>query len=175
MWKTVSVGFVAISVFIGLLILGFPARGEAKIIDGKGVTQADAGWNLSVALGVNNMFSSDYWYPVSAGSGASIYVVDSGVSEEGFNEGAVANGYNVVNDDVSGSAKNDCLGHGSKVASVVGSEKYGLAKHATIVPVKVSECEEAYSQDNIIEGLEWIKNNPPVNGSTGIGGFIPTL
>ena len=147
-----------------------PAAGNAHTapIVNSGVTQTNSGWALASFINVDDISSENFWYPNDAGKGATVYIVDSGVANDSKIFDNVTSGFNALNSDSSGSANTDCTNHGTQVASVVAGELSGLAKHATVVPVKVGECEETYDNKNIISGLEWVKANPPANGSTGI-------
>src|SRR5690606_17795878 len=77
-----------------------------------------------------------------------------------------------------GRGTNDCNGHGTHVASTVGGTTYGVAKGATLVPVRVLGCTGSGSTSGIIAGMDWVANNAPrpsvVNMSLG-GGAATTL
>ncbi|MFC6879454.1 MULTISPECIES: S8 family peptidase [Actinomadura] len=113
-----------------------------------------------------------YTYP-GAGTGVTVYVVDTGVriSHRTF-EGRASNGYDFVDKDATAQ---DCHGHGTHVAGTVGGEEYGVAKDAQIVAVRVLDC-DGYSPDRYaIEGLEWIARNArkPAVGNMSIGSDPP--
>lgn len=163
-----SVGLACASVLFFV-----PAESQASTTKpATALFQANAGWGLAASLNVNSIDEGNYWYPKTAGAGATVYVVDSGVSnnEKIFYNSNVTKGYDATNGSVDGSANVDCSGHGTTVASVVAGGETGVAKKATIVPIKVSNCEnkEGYENKVIVSGLEWVKNNPPANGTTGI-------
>jgi subtilisin family serine protease len=90
----------------------------------------------------------------SAGAGVSTYVVDTGVlaSHTDFG-GRVAAGWTAVAD---GLGSSDCNGHGTHVAGTVAGKTYGVAKAATIVPVRVLNCSGSGYNSDIIAGLDWI-------------------
>jgi subtilisin family serine protease len=52
----------------------------------------------------------------------------------------------------------DCNGHGTAVASVVASTTYGVAKKASIIPVRVTDCNGWATGANLTRGLNWILN-----------------
>jgi subtilisin family serine protease len=52
-------------------------------------------------------------------------------------------------------------GHGTAVASVAAGLTYGVAKSATIIPVRVSRCDGHGDTSVFVQGLDWIYNNPP--------------
>lgn len=121
----------------------------------------------------------------STGAGVYIYVVDSGVmaqhsefwaSETDTSHPRVLSGYNAAARVPSNPtapdtapADNPCNGwgitrsqiynggHGTAVASVAAGRKVGFAKGATIVPVKVIECDPFRGTIGMLtEGVDWI-------------------
>ena len=96
--------------------------------------------------------SRSYTY-TAAGQGVRAYVIDTGTRRdhpEFLNR--VAPGYNVF--DGSSNAF-DCNGHGTHVAGILGSSTYGVAKGATIVPVKIFGCGDTTSLAAILAGVDW--------------------
>jgi Subtilase family/Peptidase inhibitor I9 len=87
------------------------------------------------------------------GAGVSVYVVDTGIlAEHADFGGRVAGGFNAFAD--GGTA--DCNGHGTHVAGVVGGSTYGVAKSATLVPVRVLDCNGSGSVSTLLAGLDWV-------------------
>jgi subtilisin family serine protease len=104
-----------------------------------------------------------YKYPDSAGAGVRVYVLDTGVlgTLPGFG-GRVLTGF----DTLAGlrtphQANLDCNGHGTAVAGIIASATYGVAKSATIVPVRVADCKGGIVPANIVKGIDWIIKNHP--------------
>ena len=88
------------------------------------------------------------------GAGVSAYVIDTGVysaSAEFTNR--VASGFTAFND---GNGTNDCHSHGTHVAGTVAGSTYGLATQATIIPVRVLDCNGSGSTAGIVAGIDWI-------------------
>ena len=113
-----------------------------------------------------------YSYPDSAGAGVRVYVLDTGVQGNlaGF-EGRVATGFDAIAKFKEPSQSNrDCNGHGTAVAGVVASATYGVAKKATIVPVRVADCKGGVSPASIVKGIDWIVKNHPRN-TPGVANF----
>lgn len=103
--------------------------------------------------GLDNKFN----YPTNGGSGVKVYVVDTGVQADLPNfQGRVTAGYDATG---SGVANIDCNGHGTHVAGTVASSVYGVAKSATIVPVKVIGCSGMGQYSWVLSGLDWIAAN----------------
>ncbi|OYX52826.1 MAG: hypothetical protein B7Y93_08700, partial [Micrococcales bacterium 32-70-13] len=124
-------------------------------------TQTDAPWGLSRIDQVALPVDSSYTYPSSAGAGIPVYVVDTGVSANATQyQTRLLPGRNFAADRAIGTDTSDCQGHGSHVAGIVGSTTYGVAKSATIVPVRVFEC-NGYGDTNALFGaLDWIATQP---------------
>ena len=124
----------------------------------------------------------------STGAGVDIYVLDTGIrrSHTEFT-GRVATGYWVPTINVGGSVRtltstDDDCGHGSHVAGIAAGANTGVAKAATIVPVKIfpggSEaiCEAGTTVTAAIAGINWVLANRTVgkpavaNLSLGVSG-----
>ena len=88
------------------------------------------------------------------GKGVTAYVVDTGVlSAHSELTGRLAAGYTVIDD---GKGTEDCHGHGTHVAGTTAGTTYGVAKGATVVPVRVLACDGAGSTSGIVTSLDWI-------------------
>lgn len=103
--------------------------------------------------------------PATAGTGALVYIVDSGVQGDlpAFN-GHVTPGYDAYTHTVPDTAT-DCDGHGTTVASVI-TGPTGIAPNATIIPVKAFSC-SPFDPATIADALAWIRTHHPA-GTTGI-------
>ncbi|MGB1727946.1 MAG: S8 family serine peptidase, partial [Ilumatobacteraceae bacterium] len=87
------------------------------------------------------------------GSGAVIFVVDTGVSTHDDFGARLVTGRDIVDSDNDAS---DCDGHGTHVASTAAGTNYGIATSATIVPVRVLDCWGSGSTSGVVAGLEWV-------------------
>lgn len=135
--------------------------------------QPNPPWGLDridqVSLPLDNL----YRYP-NTGDESTVYIVDTGIN---FNHveftGRALPGTDTVGD---GGAGWDCNGHGSLLASIVAGERYGVAKDATVISVRVLSCTGAGSISGVLAGLDWIRINQAPNSTAllALGGGAST-
>jgi len=116
-------------------------------------TQSDAPWGLDRvdqrALPLSTSYTSD-----GRGEGVTVYVMDTGVLAEHRDFGGrVVDGWTAIDD---GRGTADCNGHGTHVAGTVAGTYAGVAKQATIVPVRVLGCDGSGVGSGLVAGLRWI-------------------
>lgn len=112
----------------------------------------------------------------SLGAGVRAYVIDSGLQANHPEFGGRAqNVYDAVGDGQNG---NDCNGHGTHVAGIVGSVKYGVAKGVALRGVRAVNCSGSGTTSGIIASLDWVRVNavrPAVANMSLGGGFSSAL
>lgn len=107
--------------------------------------------------------TSSFGY-VSAGAGATAYIADTGIYPHNDFAGRLSSvGYSGIAD---GNGTVDCNGHGTHVAGTVAGTTYGIAKKATLVPVRVLGCDGRGSYSTVIAGLDWILSSANTNSKT---------
>lgn len=120
---------------------------------------------------------SGSYSPVASGAGVSAYVIDSGVlaSHNDFG-GRVGGGWTAISD---GQGTSDCNGHGTHVAGIIAGETYGVAKAASIIPVRVVDCTGSGYTSDLIAGLDWVAANhvagTPAVANLSIGGPVSSM
>lgn len=119
-------------------------------------TQANATWGLDRIDQPNLPLSGTYTY-ATAGAGVRVFVVDTGIRADHTElAGRVQSGYSAIAD---GNGTTDCNGHGTHVAGTIAGTTWGVAKQATVVPIRVLGCDGSGTSSGVIAGLDWIATN----------------
>jgi subtilisin family serine protease len=120
-------------------------------------TQTNAPWGLDRIDQASLPLSGTYTYPDSAGSGVTVYVIDTGVRITHQQiSGRASHGYDAVDGDSNASDGN---GHGTHVATTVAGTTYGVAKKAKIVGVRVLNNSGSGTTAGVIAGIDWVTRN----------------
>jgi subtilisin family serine protease len=139
-------------------------------------TQTNAPWGLDRVDQALLPLSGTYTYPDSAGSGVTVYVIDTGVRITHQQiSGRASHGYDAVDGDNNASDGN---GHGTHVATTIAGSTYGVAKKAKIVGVRVLNNSGSGTTAGVIAGIDWVTKNhsgPSVANMSLGGGASATL
>ena len=91
-----------------------------------------------------------YVYNPDGGEGVTAYVIDTGINVDHVEfEGRAVWGKTIPKNDVD----KDANGHGTHCAGTIGSRKYGVAKAAKIVAVKVLGSNGQGSMSDVVAGV----------------------
>ncbi|KAI0053575.1 peptidase 1 [Auriscalpium vulgare] len=141
------------------------------------LTQTDAPWGLQRisqnprVRGFETSFDYRYSYNSGAGKGVNVYVIDTGI--------------NIANVDFGGRARlgasfasttNDGHGHGTHCAGTIGGTRWGVAKNANLIGVKVLGDDGKGDNSVLVSGINWVASDlkkrvprPPSVASISIG------
>ncbi|MFI8189058.1 S8 family peptidase [Streptomyces sp. NPDC085946] len=137
-------------------------------------TQSSAPWGLDRIDQTSLPLSGTYTYPDTAGSGVTVYVIDTGVRITHQQiSGRASYGYDAVDGDTTASDGN---GHGTHVATTVAGTTYGVAKKAKIVAVRVLDNNGSGTTAGVIAGIDWVTKNHsgPSVANLSLGGGAST-
>ncbi|GAA1275465.1 S8 family peptidase [Saccharothrix xinjiangensis] len=68
---------------------------------------------------------------------------------------------------------NDCNGHGTHMAGIVGGRTTGVAKDVTLVSVRVLDCQGSGSYSRIIQGIDWVTRDAAAGGRRAVALMTP--
>jgi subtilisin family serine protease len=137
-------------------------------------TQSSAPWGLDRIDQASLPLSGTYTYPDTAGSGVTVYVIDTGVRITHTQiSGRASYGYDSVDGDTTAQDGN---GHGTHVATTIAGTTYGVAKSAKIVGVRVLNNSGSGTTAGVVAGIEWVTNNhtSPAVANMSLGGSAST-
>jgi subtilisin family serine protease len=121
-------------------------------------------WGLDRIDQHENTLDSLYQYPTSSSAyPVHAYIIDSGIRSSHLDfSGRVDTdrAFTAYND---GYGSEDCHGHGTHVAGVVGGDLYGVAKNVTLHSVRVLDCHGTGRISDVIAGVDWVTQQVSAN------------
>jgi subtilisin family serine protease len=141
-------------------------------------TQSGAPWNLDRIdqrgpVGSGSTYTPTYTYRSTASS-VYAYVIDTGINTTHTQFGERAS---IVYDALGGDGQ-DCNGHGTAVASIIGGSTYGVAKGVRLRGLRVTDCAGSATTSAIIAAVDWVRlnrTNPAVANLSLSGGLSSAL
>ena len=117
---------------------------------------------------VDGSMDGSFNFPDQSGEGVIAYIFDTGVAATHPDlVGRVAQGFDVIGNN---EANTDCHYHGTHVAGTVAGTQYGVAKKASIVPLRVLSCTGSGSTTGVIRAINWTIANHPA-GTPAVANF----
>ncbi|WP_247702329.1 S8 family peptidase [Streptomyces sp. F63] len=93
-----------------------------------------------------------YSHPRHAAAGVDVYLLDTGIDYDHPDlRPRVKPGFDAFGGDGS-----DDHGNGTHMAGIIGGTEHGVAKKATLIPVKVLNAEGGGTLDGVLAGIDWI-------------------
>ena len=109
--------------------------------------------------------SGIFEYPDSAGEGVDVYVMDSGVDIAHWQfQGRAKHGADFTLEN----NHHDGLGHGTHVAGIIASTKYGVAKKVNIISVKVLDKNGVGDTASILKAAKYVVTKATMSGKPSI-------
>lgn len=109
-----------------------------------------------------------YNYPSNVATNVTVYIIDTGIRTTNTDFGGRASwGRDFID-----GTNQDCNGHGTHVASTATGTKYGVAKGAKVVAVRVLDCAGNGTYTQVISGINWVTANAvkPAVANLSLGG-----
>lgn len=97
-----------------------------------------------------------YLYASETGKGVDVYVIDTGtnIKHNDF-EGRASWGKTIPTNDID----EDGNGHGTHCSGIIAGKKYGVAKEANIIAVKVLSSNGSGSMSDVVKGVDYATNS----------------
>lgn len=123
---------------------------------GAGTLYYPFNWGLDRIDQRNRPLDNAYVYNDSAPN-VNVYILDTGIRRTHTDfEGRALLGTDIV---TPGGTGNDCHGHGTFIAAIVGGREYGVAKKSKLYAVRSSNCSNQVTSANAITAANWVTNN----------------
>jgi subtilisin family serine protease len=114
-------------------------------------TQNSPPWGLDRIDQRDLPLDQRYTYDAT-GAGVTAYIADSGINSSHVEFGGrVRRGFNFSTT----LPPDDCNGHGTHVAGIVGSSLHGVAKSVNLVSVRVLDCANRGFVTDMVAGIDW--------------------
>jgi len=118
-------------------------------------TQSGATWGIDRIDQPSLPLSGTFSY-TNTGAGVKVYIIDTGLrfTHTQFG-GRATSGV----DEIDGGSADDCNGHGTHVAGTAAGSTYGVAKQASLIAVRVLDCNGSGATSGVIAGVDWVTAN----------------
>ncbi|MDX6268195.1 MAG: hypothetical protein QOD70_2935 [Frankiales bacterium] len=135
-------------------------------------TQSTSSWGLDRIDQRSLPLNGHYRYPSTA-STVHAYVIDTGIATSHPDFGGRA----AVAFDALGGNGQDCNGHGTHVAGIVGGTTYGVAKRVRLEAVRVMDCSGRSSTSAVLAGIDWVRQHAvkPAVANLSLGGSFSAV
>ncbi|KAK9354214.1 peptidase S8/S53 domain-containing protein [Lipomyces doorenjongii] len=134
-------------------------------------TEKNAPWGLarvSHRPALNFGTFNKYLYDSEGGTGVTAYVIDTGINVDHVDfEGRAVWGKTIPSGDVD----DDGNGHGTHCSGTVAGKKYGVAKNAKPVAIKVLKSNGSGTMSDVIKGVEFAAESHVKESKAGKKGF----
>ncbi|CAG8584623.1 7256_t:CDS:2 [Paraglomus brasilianum] len=117
-----------------------------------GATEPDAPWGLARISHRGRDGPNIYEYDSTAGEGVTVYVIDTGIYINHTDFGGRAEwGVTIP----ANTPDTDDNGHGTHVSGTIAGTRYGVAKNARLVAIRVFDANGVGFNSDVIKGIDW--------------------
>ena len=150
-----------------------------ELVEPDQVVRADGRQEVDELYGLDRVdqralpLSGTFTTHIGAG-GVKAYVVDSGIDTGHPDFGGRARNVH----DATGGDGDDCYGHGTHVAGILGGETYGVAKSVRLRGVRVLGCDGTGLTSDLVDAVQWVTEHavhPAVANLSLTAGYSPAL
>ena len=144
-----------------------------RLVRSASTTQSTSSWGLDRIDQRSLPLNGRYRYANTARA-VHAYVIDTGIATTHPDFGGRAR----VAFDALGGSGQDCNGHGTHVAGIVGGSTYGVAKGVRLEAVRVMDCSGQSTMSAVLAGIDWVRQHavkPAVANLSLGGGFSAVL
>ncbi|GAB3723651.1 hypothetical protein GCM10027598_39540 [Amycolatopsis oliviviridis] len=142
---------------------------QNKVLHAEATQTNPPSWGLDRIDQRKLPLDNKYTYSTTA-SNVNVYVLDTGIRATHTDFGGrVKQGYDFIDNDTNA---DDGYGHGTHVAATIAGTKYGVAKGASLYPVRVLGSDGSGTTAGVISGVNWITQNAkkPAVANASLGG-----
>ncbi|MEX2497283.1 MAG: S8 family serine peptidase [Wenzhouxiangellaceae bacterium] len=111
------------------------------------------------------------WYVADSLHDVHVYVMDSGIRSTHVDFGGRVDTFESFSTIQDGFGVEDCHGHGTHVAGIIGGMDHGVSKDVRIHPVRVLDCDGRGSVSSLIAAIEWVTNRVMENPHPAVVNF----
>ncbi|KAK9447242.1 peptidase S8/S53 domain-containing protein [Limtongia smithiae] len=144
---------------------------DSMVFASEATIEKNAPWGLarvSHRPALNFGTFNQYVYDAEGGEGVTAYVIDTGINVDHVDfEGRALWGKTIP----TGDADADGNGHGTHCSGTVAGSKYGIAKKATVVAVKVLRSNGSGTMSDVIKGVEFAAESHAAEAKAGKKGW----
>lgn len=141
---------------------------QDQIVRASTTQRAPLPWGLDRIDQRKRPLSTSYTYKAT-GTGVTAYIIDTGLSVGHPQFGGRAA---IVWKAAEFRDGNDCNGHGTHVAGIIGSKTYGVAKNVKLRALRVLGCDGTGAMSNLVSAAQWLRTHAakPSVANLSVGG-----